>query len=110
MPFDVTIKPGEHAFACEADETVLEAAMKADLLLPYGCRNGACGTCKGRILSGSVDYGPHAPSTLTDDEKRRGLALFCCARPRSSRSKSGADTGRGTGQKGKIFSVPARSA
>ena len=55
--------------------------MKADLLLPYGCRNGACGTCKGRILSGSVDYGPHQPSTLTDDEKRLGLALFCCAKP-----------------------------
>ena len=81
MRFEVTIKPGEHAFACDADETVLEAAMKADLLLPYGCRNGACGTCKGRILSGSVDYGPHQPSTLTDDEKRHGLALFCCAKP-----------------------------
>jgi len=83
MRFEVTIKPGEHAFACDADETVLEAAMKADLLLPYGCRNGACGTCKGRILSGSVDYGPHHPSTLTDDEKRGGLALFCCAKPLS---------------------------
>jgi CDP-4-dehydro-6-deoxyglucose reductase len=81
MRFEVTIKPGEHAFACDADETVLEAAMKADLLLPYGCRNGACGTCKGRILSGTVDYGPHQPSTLTDDEKRKGLALFCCAKP-----------------------------
>ena len=55
--------------------------MKADLILPYGCRNGACGTCKGEILEGSVDYGPHQPSTLTDDEKRVGLALFCCARP-----------------------------
>jgi len=81
MRFEVTIKPGEHAFACDPDETVLEAAMKADLLLPYGCRNGACGTCKGRILAGSVDYGPHQPSTLTDDEKRHGLALFCCAKP-----------------------------
>ncbi|MCC6380266.1 MAG: CDP-6-deoxy-delta-3,4-glucoseen reductase [Burkholderiales bacterium] len=81
MTFEVTIRPGEHAFACEADETVLEAAMRADLLLPYGCRNGACGTCKGRILSGRVDYGPHQPSTLTDDEKSRGYALFCCATP-----------------------------
>jgi len=83
MSFEVTIKPAGHAFACDGDETVLEAAMKADLLLPYGCRNGACGTCKGRILSGEVDYGPHAPSTLTDDEKRAGYALFCCAKPRS---------------------------
>ena len=77
----ITIKPSEHAFSCEADETVLQAAMRADLMIPYGCRNGACGTCKGRVLEGRVDYGPHQASTLTDDEKAQGLALFCCARP-----------------------------
>ena len=82
MP-NIIIKPSEHAFPCAEDETVLEAAMKADLILPYGCRNGACGTCKGKIASGEVDYGPHQPSTLTDAEKRAGLALFCCAKPRS---------------------------
>ena len=81
MPFQITIKPSDHVFACDADETILASAMKADLLLPYGCRNGACGTCKGKVLGGSVDYGPHQASTLTDDEKRAGLALFCCARP-----------------------------
>jgi CDP-4-dehydro-6-deoxyglucose reductase len=80
MP-QVIIKPSDHAFACASDETVLEAAMKADLILPYGCRNGACGTCKGEILEGTVDYGPHQASTLTEDEKRAGFALFCCARP-----------------------------
>ena len=83
MTFEVTIKPAGHAFACAADETVLEAAMRADLLLPYGCRNGACGTCKGKLLSGEVDYGPHQATTLTDDEKRAGYALFCCAKPLS---------------------------
>jgi CDP-4-dehydro-6-deoxyglucose reductase len=82
MP-QVIIKPSDHTFACASDETVLESAMKADLILPYGCRNGACGTCKGEILEGSVDYGPHQPGTLTDDEKREGYALFCCARPLS---------------------------
>ena len=82
MP-QVIIKPSDHAFPCPADETVLEAAMKADLILPYGCRNGACGSCKGEVLEGTVDYGPHQASTLTDDEKRVGLALFCCARPLS---------------------------
>ncbi len=84
MTFEITIVPGEHRFACEADETVLTGAMRADLMLPYGCRNGACGTCKGRILEGEVDYGPHQATTLTDDEKRTGLALFCCARPRTA--------------------------
>jgi CDP-4-dehydro-6-deoxyglucose reductase len=79
----VIIKPSDHAFACAPDETVLEAAMKADLILPYGCRNGACGSCKGELLDGEVDYGPHQASTLTEDEKREGFALFCCARPKT---------------------------
>jgi CDP-4-dehydro-6-deoxyglucose reductase len=82
MP-QVTIKPSDHAFACATDETILEAAMKADLILPYGCRNGACGSCKGELVEGQVDYGPHQASTLTDDEKRAGYALFCCAKPRT---------------------------
>ena len=82
MP-QIIIKPSDHAFACASDETVLEAAMKADLILPYGCRNGACGSCKGEILAGEVDYGPHQATTLTDDEKRAGFALFCCAKPRT---------------------------
>ncbi len=81
MTFEITIKPSEHAFRCEDGDTVLTAAMRADLLLPYGCRNGACGTCKGKILAGTVDYGQHQKSTLTDEEKRKGLALFCCAKP-----------------------------
>src|SRR6476646_1463900 len=83
MTVQISIRPSDHTFDCEPDETVLQAAMRADLMIPYGCRNGACGTCKGRILDGSVDFGAHQPSTLTDDEKRRGIALFCVARPRS---------------------------
>ena len=83
MTLQISIRPSGHAFGCEAGETVLQAAMRADLMIPYGCRNGACGTCKGRILDGDVDYGAHQASTLTDDEKRKGLALFCVARPRT---------------------------
>jgi CDP-4-dehydro-6-deoxyglucose reductase len=81
MPHQITIKPSGHSFTCADGDTVLAAAMAADLMLPYGCRNGACGTCKGKILDGQVDYGPYQASTLTDDEKRRGLALVCCAKP-----------------------------
>jgi CDP-4-dehydro-6-deoxyglucose reductase len=84
MPFQITIKPSEHSFACDDGETVLAAAMRADLMIPYGCRNGACGTCKGRILDGAVDYGAHQPGTLTETEKAQGLALFCVAKPKSS--------------------------
>ena len=82
-PHQVTITPSDHSFVCNEGDTVLAAAMAADLMLPYGCRNGACGTCKGKIVEGRVDYGPHQASTLTEDEKRLGLALFCCAKPLS---------------------------
>src|SRR5689334_25187060 len=75
----VIIKPSDHSFDCAADETVLQAAMRADLMIPYGCRNGACGTCKGRILAGEADYGPYAPAPPPDGEKRPGPAPSSCA-------------------------------
>lgn len=81
MTFEITTRPSGHRFPCGPDETVLQAAMRADLMIPYGCRNGACGSCKGRIVEGSVDHGTYQASALTDDEKRQGYALFCCARP-----------------------------
>jgi CDP-4-dehydro-6-deoxyglucose reductase len=83
MPHQITITPSGHSFVCNEGNTVLAAAMDADLMLPYGCRNGACGTCKGKIVEGRVDYGPHQASTLTDAEKQLGLVLFCCAKPLS---------------------------
>ena len=79
MPFQITIHPSGHQYTVEADETVLEGALREGYTLPYGCRNGACGSCKGKLLSGTVDYGDHQPNTLTDAEKAQGLALFCCA-------------------------------
>ncbi len=83
MPHQITIKPSDHSFACDDGETVLAAAMRADLMIPYGCRNGACGTCKSRILEGAVDYGAHQASTLTDLEKAQGFALLCVAQPKT---------------------------
>ncbi len=83
MPHQITIKPSEHSFACDDDETVLAAAMRADLMIPYGCRNGACGTCKSHLLEGVVDYGHYQPGTLTDADKRQGYALLCVARPQT---------------------------
>jgi CDP-4-dehydro-6-deoxyglucose reductase len=77
----VKIQPSGHEFAVDEGESVLTAALRQDLVLPYGCRNGACGSCKGRIIAGEVDYGVYQKRALTDEEKARGLALFCQARP-----------------------------
>lgn len=81
MPHRITIKPSNHAFEAQDDESVLEAALREGFVIAYGCRNGACGTCKGKVLEGSLDYGKYQEATLPDSEKAQGFALFCQARP-----------------------------
>ena len=86
MPYQVTVQPSGHQFSVNDDETILEAALREGFSLPYGCRNGACGACKGKVLAGQVDYGQHSPNALKDDEKVQGRALFCRAKPLSDMS------------------------
>lgn len=83
MPYQVTVQPSGHQFTVNDEETVLEAALREGFSLPYGCRNGACGACKGTVLSGQLDYGKHSPNALKDEEKTQGRALFCRAKPLS---------------------------
>jgi CDP-4-dehydro-6-deoxyglucose reductase len=77
----VKVQPSGHQFDVEEGESVLAAALRQQFVLPYGCRNGACGSCKGRIVEGQVDYGVYQKKALTDDERSHGKALFCQARP-----------------------------
>jgi CDP-4-dehydro-6-deoxyglucose reductase len=79
----VTLQPSGLQFQVEDGEAVLTAALRQGFVLPYGCKNGACGSCKGKILSGSVDYGVYQARALTDEEKAQGKALFCQAKPLS---------------------------
>ncbi len=83
MAFSVKVQSSGHQFAVEDHQTVLAAALAAGIGLPYGCRNGACGSCKGRIVSGQVEHDVHQASALSAEEKANGLALFCCAHARS---------------------------
>jgi CDP-4-dehydro-6-deoxyglucose reductase, E3 len=77
----VKVQPSGHEFDVEEGESVLTAALRQNLVLPYGCRNGACGSCKGRIVEGRVDYGVYQRKALTEEEKAQGKALFCQAKP-----------------------------
>ncbi|MEK6246178.1 MAG: CDP-6-deoxy-delta-3,4-glucoseen reductase, partial [Pseudomonadota bacterium] len=77
----VTLQPSGQQFQVEDGEAVLAAALRQGFVLPYGCKNGACGSCKGKILSGTVDYGVYQRKALTDEEKAGGKALFCQAKP-----------------------------
>jgi CDP-4-dehydro-6-deoxyglucose reductase len=79
MAFKVRIEPSGREFSVNENEAVLAAAMRQGLTLPYSCRSGMCGTCKGRVLSGRVDYGGREVTALNEDEKREGKALFCQA-------------------------------
>jgi CDP-4-dehydro-6-deoxyglucose reductase len=79
MTFQITVLPSGHQFPCEADDTVLAAAIRAGIGLPYGCKNGACGSCKGKVVAGSVEHKAHQQRALPDEEKAAGQALFCCA-------------------------------
>ncbi len=81
MTSHITVQPSGHQFACENDETVLSAALRAGIGLPYGCKNGACGSCKGKVLEGKVEHKPHQQRALTEQEKTEGYSLFCCAIP-----------------------------
>jgi CDP-4-dehydro-6-deoxyglucose reductase len=83
MSHQVTIRPSNHVFIVQEDETILDAALREGHVIAYGCRNGACGTCKGTVVQGTVDYGVYQESALTEAEKRLGLALFCQAKPRT---------------------------
>ena len=68
MTYQVTLQPSGHQFTVNNEETILEAALREGFSLPYGCRNGACGSCKGKVLSGQLDYGKHSPTALKDEE------------------------------------------
>jgi CDP-4-dehydro-6-deoxyglucose reductase len=83
MTFQITVQPSGHQFECEDDETVLAAAIRAGIGLPYGCKNGACGSCKGKVTEGLVELKPHQQRALSEQEKAQGFTLFCCAIPDS---------------------------
>ena len=82
MRHRVEIKPSEHQFYVESNETVLDAALRQGVNLCYGCRNGACGACMGKVLQGNLHY-DEDPVALSDDDKADNMALFCSAKPDS---------------------------
>jgi CDP-4-dehydro-6-deoxyglucose reductase, E3 len=83
MAYLVNLRNSKHQFNAGEDETLLQAALAAGLVIPYGCRDGACGSCKGKLIEGSIDYGTYSKSALSDEERASGSVLFCQAKPKS---------------------------
>jgi len=80
MAYKVLVRPSGREFSAQPSDNILDAALRAGVGLPFGCRDGACGSCKASILSGRIEQGVHAAPALSADEHARGLALLCCAR------------------------------
>ncbi|MFN3297190.1 CDP-6-deoxy-delta-3,4-glucoseen reductase [Caldimonas sp.] len=83
MTFTVTVQPSGHTFTVERDEAVLAAAIRQSVGLPYGCKDGACGSCKSRLKDGRVIHGAHQLKALSPAEEEAGYILTCCATPQT---------------------------
>jgi CDP-4-dehydro-6-deoxyglucose reductase, E3 len=83
MTHRVTLKPSGHSYAVQEGQNVLQAGIDAGFMMPYSCRAGVCRTCRGTILEGEVDYGAVHATYLPDNDKAKGYALLCQAKPLS---------------------------
>ncbi len=76
--FQISVQPSGRSFSANAGETMLAAGIRQGIGLPYGCKDGACGTCKCRKLEGVVVHGEHQSKALSDEEEEQGFVLTCC--------------------------------
>ena len=79
--FEVSIEASGKTFVVREGESILTAALRQGVMLPYSCKNGTCGSCKGVVQSGEVHYPFHPPMALERSDIADGLALMCQAEP-----------------------------
>lgn len=83
MQHHVDIQPSGRNFASKVGETILDAAIRHGVGLPYGCKDGACGSCKCRKLEGEVIHKNYQAKALSEVDLAAGFILTCCAVPQS---------------------------
>ena len=77
MSFTVTVQPSGRTFIAQADEALLAAAIRQGIGLPYGCKDGACGSCKCKKLDGTITQDTHQLKALSPGEAEQGFILTC---------------------------------
>jgi len=77
--FSVLVQPSGRVFSVDASETLLAGGIRQGVGLPYGCKDGACGSCKCKKISGTVVHGSHHEKALSAAEEAAGMVLTCCA-------------------------------
>src|SRR5437899_10372198 len=81
--FPVTVQSSARSFGVNAGEAILPAAIRQGIGMPYGCKDGACGSCKCKMLEGAVMHGTHQTKALNAEDQAAGYSLTCCAIPQS---------------------------
>ncbi|MEN9984427.1 MAG: CDP-6-deoxy-L-threo-D-glycero-4-hexulose-3-dehydrase reductase [Pseudomonadota bacterium] len=75
MSFQVSVLPSNRSFTVAEDEPILTAGIRQGVALPYGCKDGACGSCKCKMLEGKVVHGAHQPKALSAEEEQSDIVL-----------------------------------
>jgi NAD(P)H-flavin reductase/ferredoxin len=81
MTFTISVQGKDIRFPCEPNETLLDASQRAGYEVPYSCRKGVCGSCKGQVVSGEIRA--YAGDALSKQEQAERQVLYCQTRPRS---------------------------
>lgn len=83
MSYEITVKPAGLHFTATPEESLLDAALRHGINIPHGCKDGACGACKGKVRQGTVDLEGYKAHALSEAEIAEGKVLFCCAKATS---------------------------
>lgn len=83
MSYQVTIEPIGTTIEVDEDQTILDAALRQGVWLPFACGHGTCGTCKVQVTDGFYDVGEASPFALMDIEREEQKVLACCCKPES---------------------------
>ena len=79
MSYKISLSQSGETFDAKPSETILEAAIRSGITIPFGCQNGSCGACKSKIISGNVFLEDYQTSALNNSEVANGWTLCCKA-------------------------------